>query len=64
MKDQIKQAVISHLEGMINKHKMNLQLMLNNPVAVAEHPDFLETFEGELEKVAHYEDMLKVTMGL
>lgn len=64
MRDQIKQTAISHLEGMISKHKMNLELMLSNPVAVAEHPDFLETFEGELEKVAHYEDMLNVVMGL
>ena len=64
MREQIKTAAVNHLQGLIDKHKMNLELMLSNPVAVAEHPDFLETFEGELEKVAHYEDMLKVVMGL
>ena len=64
MREQIKQAATDHLQGMINKHKMNLELMLTNPVSVAEHPDFLETFESELEKVAHYEDMLSVVMRL
>jgi len=64
MKAQITDAVRLHLEGLIRKHKLNLELMLNNPVAVAEHPDFIETFESELEKVAHYEDMLDALVRL
>ena len=64
MKEQIKDAVRLHLEGLIEKHKLNLKLMLTNPVSVAEHPDFIETFENELEKVAHYEDMLDTLIRL
>lgn len=64
MREEIKQTVIVYLQGMIRKHRMNLELMLTNPVSVAEHPGFLETFESELEKVAHYEDMYTIATRL
>lgn len=64
MREQFIKAVESHLTGLIDKHKMNLEMILTNPVAVAEHPDHIETFESELEKVAHYEDMLSALRHL
>ena len=37
---------------------MNVELILENPVAVPEHPDIMETLEEELAKLAEYEDKL------
>jgi hypothetical protein len=39
---------------------MNVQIQMQNPVGVAEHPDTLETIEGELGKIADYQDKLEV----
>ena len=47
-----------YLEGMIAKHAMNAQVLLDNPVGVAEHPDIVETIEAELGKISEYRDKL------
>ena len=56
--DKIKTSLIAFLEGQIQKHIMNVQIQMQNPVGVAEHPDTLETIEGELGKIADYQDKL------
>ncbi len=53
-----------YLEGMKVKHELNLQLLLDNPVGVAEHPDIVATIEGELSKVAEYKDKLSALRDL
>ena len=37
----------SYLLAQREKHKLNLDLMLDKPVGVAEHPDIMETIEQE-----------------
>lgn len=39
--------------------KTNIDIFLSNPQGVAEHIDFSETVEKELEKIAHASDMLE-----
>jgi hypothetical protein len=39
--------------------KTNIDIFLANPQGVAEHIDFAETVERELEKIAHACDMLE-----
>ena len=39
---------------------MNIELILGNPVSVAEHPDIMETLEGELGKMAEYHDKIEM----
>lgn len=39
--------------------KTNINLFLASPQGVAEHIDFSETVEKELEKIAHANDMLE-----
>ena len=51
-------AARAYFEGNVAKHKANVALILANPVAVAEHPDIIETLACELDKVAHYKDLL------
>lgn len=46
-------------ENQINISKTNIEMFLANPQGVAEHIDFTETVEKELEKIAHAHDMIE-----
>lgn len=59
MKEQIIQALKAHFESHIQKHKMNIEIMLNNPMAIHEHTDFMGAVELELAQIAEYEDKLE-----
>jgi hypothetical protein len=39
---------------------MNIDIMLNNPMAIHEHTDFMGAVELELAQIAEYEDKLEV----
>ena len=54
------EALKAHAEGHIKKHKMNVEVYLNNPVGVGEHPDILEAIEKELKVIAEYDDQLEI----
>ena len=54
----IKEALRLKLQGEIESHKTNLRTFLANPIGVAEHIDYVETAEKELEKLAHAQDKL------
>ena len=57
-KDQISKASKLHFEAHIQKHKINVDILLDSHVGVAEHPDVMETIEKELAMMADYEDKL------
>jgi hypothetical protein len=44
------------MQAQAGKHKMNVDVLLDNNVGLAEHPDIMETIENELEKMAEYHD--------
>ena len=46
---------VSHIE----KHRINVENLLEKGVGVAEHPDIMDTIEKELEIMAEYDDKLK-----
>ncbi len=46
-------------QNQIDISKVNIELFVNNPQGVAEHIDYSETVEKELEKIAHAHDMLE-----
>ena len=60
MREQILESLKSHAVGHINKHKMNVEVYLNNPAGIGEHPDVLEAIEQELKVIAEYEDQLEI----
>ena len=60
MRNKLIESVKSYLQGNIDKHCANLENLLENHVALAEHPDIIETIEKELDVVADYEDKLNV----
>jgi len=49
-------ASMSYMQAQAGKHKMNVDVLLDNNVGLAEHPDIMETIENELEKMAEYHD--------
>lgn len=49
----------SYLVGKRDYHKTNVKLFIADPVGVAEHGDFMETVEKELDKVAYYNELLE-----
>ena len=60
MKAKIIESLIAHAEWHIKKHKANIDIFLENPAGVAEHPDVLETIEKELKIIAEYDDQINM----
>ena len=54
----IKESMRIYLEGKRAYHAANWETFLANPVGVAEHGDFMETLEKELEQIARYDELL------
>ena len=49
-------ALLAHAQGDIQKHKMNVEVYLTNPVGIGEHSNVLEAIEEELNMIAKYYD--------
>tara|TARA_B100000768_G_C11041366_1_gene274393 strand:- start:347 stop:547 length:201 start_codon:yes stop_codon:yes gene_type:complete len=60
MKEQLIIALKKHAEGHIEKHKVNVNILLNKISGIAEHPDVIETVEKELEIISKYDDQLEM----
>lgn len=60
MREQILQALIKHAEAHIEKHRMNVEIYLTNPVGVGEHSDIMDTIEKELEEMSKYQDQIDI----
>ena len=60
MRDIILKAFKSHAQGHIDKHIANVEVLLEKPVGVAEHPDVIETIEKEIRVIADYDDLLQM----
>jgi hypothetical protein len=60
MREQMINALKNHAVAHIEKHRMNVEVYLNNPVGVGEHGDIMDTIEKELNAIAEYHDQLEV----
>lgn len=60
LRDNILDAMRSHAVGHIEKHRMNVEVYLHNPVGVGEHSEVMEEIEKQLEEMAKYEDQLEM----
>ena len=54
------EALKLHALGHIEKHKINVEILLQKTVGIAEHPDTLETIEKELKIIADYDDQISM----
>ena len=59
-RDKLLKSTESYLQGNIDKHKANVDNLLDNNVALAEHPDIIETLDKEIDIMSSYEDKLSV----
>jgi hypothetical protein len=59
MKDEITHVLRKQFQAGIDKHAMNVRIMMKNPMALHEHTDFIGAIELELEKIAEYKDKLE-----
>ena len=60
MKPELIKALLSHAQGEINYHKANVNVYLNSPVGIGEHPDVMGAITDELDKIARYQDQVDV----
>ena len=60
MKKQLIDTAKLHFQGHIEKHLMNVQIMLNNPMAIHNHTDWMGAIEKEIGIIAEYHDKLEV----
>ena len=59
MKEDIFNALRLSFEAGIEKHAMNVKIMINNPMAIHDHTDFMTAVELELAQIAEYKDKLE-----
>ena len=60
MRNQMISALLAHAQGDIQKHKMNVEVYLTNPVGIGEHSNVMEAIEEELNMIAKYQDQIDV----
>ena len=60
MKEMIIKALKTKLLGQMNGHIANIEVMLNNPVGVGDHPTIIETIDKELGALEHANGKLNV----
>lgn len=59
-RDKMIAAARGHAVAHINKHKMNVEVYLENPVGIGEHSDLMDAIEKELEEMAKYHDHIEM----
>ena len=60
MRKQMLKAVRKHAEAHIEKHKMNVEVYLNNPVGVGEHPKIIEDVIELVHKASEAQDAIEM----
>lgn len=60
MRKELINALKRHFESQMIKHKMNVEVMLNNPIAIHDHTDWMGAIENEISTIAEYMDKLEV----
>ena len=60
LRDDLIRASKSHFLAHIEKHRINVENLLNNAVGVGELADIMDTIEKELEEISKYHDLLEV----
>ena len=60
MRSQLINASRLHYQAHIEKHRINVEVMLNNPTAIHDHSDIMDAIEKEVAQIAEYMDKLEV----
>ena len=60
MRSKLLQASKLHFEAHVEKHRINVETMLENPTAIPNHSDIMDAIEKELEEMAKSDDLLEM----
>jgi hypothetical protein len=60
MRKELLESLRLYFSSQILKHKMNVEVMLKNPMAIHDHTDLMSAMEKELGIIAEYMDKLEV----
>ena len=60
MRKEIIVVLKDHFKAHIFKHKMNVDIMLSNPMALHDHTDLMGAIEKEVAQIAEYQDKLEI----
>lgn len=60
MRRQLIEASKQHYRAHIEKHRVNVEVILNNPTAIMDHSDIMDAIEKEVAQIAEYMDKLEV----
>lgn len=60
MRNDLIRASEMHFKAHIEKHRMNVEVLLNNPTAIHGHVDVMDAIEKELAEMADYADKLEM----
>ena len=60
MRQELLTALSQHFHSNINRHRMNVEVMLSNPMAIHEHTDIMAAMEKEIHCMAEYKDKLEI----
>ena len=58
MEKILREALIIKYEGEIAEANANIQVYLQHPVGIGEHPDIIAAMDIQIEKMAHAEEKL------
>lgn len=51
-------------EAKINLAKMNVRILLDNPVGVGDHPNIMETIQEQLDIISKHKDRVSTLMDI
>jgi|TARA_R100000479_G_scaffold156897_2_gene93528 hypothetical protein len=60
LRNELLKASKIHFEAHIEKHRVNVENLLQNSRGIGEHGDVMDTIEKELEEMAKYHDLLDI----
>ena len=60
----LKHALVKYYEGLIAKHRYNIEVYLTNPAGIGEHSDIIEAVDIELGHLVDAQDKLEAVRGL
>ena len=60
LRNELLHASRVHFEAHIEKHRVNVENLLQNSVGIGEHGDIMDTIEKELEEMSKYHDLLEI----
>ncbi|MBI19532.1 MAG: hypothetical protein CMB73_03045 [Euryarchaeota archaeon] len=60
MREQMIEALRKYAEGNIAMHKANVEVYLNRPAGIGEHPQVMEELTEQLKKMAEWDDVINM----